>query len=158
MGPLAEPSPFAFPPTAPMLARFSASFSRNLSLLLMYISPRRFRAPIPPQLSYDFCFRRLCPSGSGDNGSWLRSTLSLPILSAPDVSDPLLDGLDGPPLLRRERRLIRPVESLPPGLLGSLGAVRDEKPLGGFDVRTTGGQAASSSRATSSSCNSLSDG
>jgi hypothetical protein len=160
VGPLAELSRFEFPPTAPMLARFfSASFSRNLSLLLMYIKPRWCRVPFLPQLSYDCCFFRPWGSALGERGSWLlRSMLSFPILSAPDVSEPLLDGRETPPLLRRERRPFRPDESRPPGLLGDLGAVRGDKPLGGLDVRTTGALAGSSSSGTSSSCNSFSDG
>jgi hypothetical protein len=80
------------------------------------------------------------------------------MLSAPDVSDPLLEGLETPPLLRRERRPFRPDESRALGLLGDLGAVKGDKPLGGLEVRTTGELAGRSSRGTSSSCKSLSDG
>jgi hypothetical protein len=80
--------------------------------------------------------------------------LGLPILSAPDVSDPRLEGR----LLARERRLFKPDVSRAPGLLGDLGEVKGVRPLGGLEVRTTGGLAGSSSRGTSSSCNCFSDG
>ena len=73
------------------------------------------------------------------------------MLSAPDVKDPLLEGRDTPPLLRRDRMLRNPVDSLAPGLLGDFGAVRVDRLLGSFDVRTTGGLAGSSSRGISSS-------
>jgi hypothetical protein len=162
VGPLTALSLFEFPPTAPVLARFfSASFSRSLSLLLMYIRPRWFR-PVAflPQLSKECCFLRLVPSARGESGSWLlRSMLSLPMLSAPDVSDPLLEGRETPPLLRRDRSPLRPVdESRAPGLLGDLGDVIGDKPLGGLEVRTTGALAGRSSRGTSPSGNSFSDG
>jgi hypothetical protein len=65
------------------------------------------------------------------------------------ADDPLDEGREV--LLRIKER--RPPEFSRLGLLGLLGdfaAVRGEKPLGGFEVRMTGGQAASSSRDTGS--------
>jgi hypothetical protein len=158
VGPFAE-SLFVFPPTVPMLDRFlSASFSRSLSLLLMYIRPRWCLEPFLPQVSNDCCFFRLWASEPGDKGSWLRSTLSLPMLSAADVSDPLLDGRETPPLLRRESRPFRPEDSRAAGLFGDLGAVRADKPLGGLEVRMTGALAGRSSKGPSSSWSCFRDG
>lgn len=85
----------------------------------------------------------------------------MPMLPAADASDPLLDGRDSlRPLLLPfpPNSVLNPVESLPLGLFGDLGAVSGENPLGGLAVLMTGGLAASSSRETSSSWRSFRDG
>jgi len=146
-----------FPPAAPMLALFFSASSRSLSLLLMYINPRWFLPCLLPQLSADFCFLTEFGSPTGEVGSDPRSMLSFPMLSIADVNDPLLEGRERPPLLLRESRLLRPDASRLLWLLGDLGAVSGDLPLGGFEVRTTGALAESSSRGKLS-CSSRSEG
>ena len=135
-----------FPPTAPTLARFLSSFSRNRSLELMYINPLWLRPVFLPQLSCDRC---LLNSGGGDAPATPRSMDRLPMLwvsASRDASDPFDDGLEA--LLRPLKMLFRPPF---PSRAGDLGAVRGEKPLGGLAVRMTGGLAASSLISASSS-------
>ena len=149
--------PLEPPPTAPTLARFrSRDLSRNRSLLLMYINPLLLRPVFLPQLSCERLFLRVLGSLRGD--AVLRSTLRFPMLSATDASEPLLDGRDAfrALLLLFLSNVLRP--ELPLGLFGDFGAVSGENPEGGFAVLMTGGLAGSSSRGTSSSCKSLSDG
>jgi len=129
------PRPLAAPPTAPTLARFfSNSFSRRRSLELMYMSPFWLRPCFLPQLSWDAC------RFNSKLGATPRSTDRLPMLwaSSRDPRDPLDDGRDE----------VRRIDLKPPlvSRTGDLGAVRGEKPDGGFAVRITGGLAASSSR------------
>lgn len=88
----------------------------------------------------------------------MRSTLRLPMLSAADPIDPLLEGRERPLLLPFLSNVLRPDASLPLGLLGDFGAVSGEKPEGGLAVLMTGGLAGSSSKGTSSSCRSSRDG
>src|SRR5262245_32869190 len=139
------PSPLGFPPTAPTLARFfSNSFSLSLSFELMYMRPLWLRACFLPQLSWDDCLR----------SSWLvfgatpLSMETFPMLWA-SSTEPLEDG----------RELLRSIDLKPAfSRTGDFGAVRGEKPEGGFAVRITGGLAASSSRDTPSSTFSSCDG
>src|SRR4051812_18296374 len=124
----AEAAVLAEPPTAPKLALLlSASFSRSLSLLLMYINPRGCRPDFLPQLSCECCFlSELLRSAPGDKASRVRSTLSLPMLSAPDANEPRLEGRESAPLLLLEIRLLRPDASRVPELFGDFGAVSEE--------------------------------
>lgn len=99
-----------------------------------------------PQLSTERCFLTWF-------GDWLgekrRSTEMLPTLcisASLEVHEPRDDGRDV--FLAPPRKLRRPLPSR------ALGAVRGEKPLGGFEVLITGEAAGNSSRSTASACDS----
>lgn len=148
---LASSPPLALAPD-PETTLFLSSLSLSRSLELMYISPFWDRTvDFLPQLSYD---RFLFTSGdeTGDNP---RSTERLPMLrtsASLDAHEPLDDG-------REEDLPLRKLRSPPLSRLsGDLGAVRGEKPLGGFAVLMVGGRAARSSKPASSSRNSASVG
>jgi hypothetical protein len=132
-------------PAAPGVTRFlSASVARNRSFELMYIKPLVFRPDFAPQLSYDCCW---CNSREG-GAEAPRSMEIFPTLlvSSCDEAEPLEEGREG-----RRRDLSPPEEMSRCGERVVLGAVKGEKPEGGFEVRMVGGLAGKSSRETFSS-------
>ena len=126
-------------------ARFlSSSFSLSRSLELMYISPLELRPVFLPQLSPEDL---LCSSGDGTTPG---SIDKLPILLASSLSlDPEEPREDGREELRRN---LSGLDSR------AFGEVNGEKPDGGFEVRMIGGLAASSSKDSSATPTSFSDG
>lgn len=148
---LASSPPLGLGPV-PEVTLFLSSLSLSRSLELMYINPFWDRTVVfLPQLSYDRC---LFTSGD-DTGDNPRSTERLPMLrtsASLDAHEPLDDGREDDLPLRKLRS--------PPlsRLSGDFGAVRGEKPLGGFAVLMVGGRAARSSKPASSSRSSASVG
>lgn len=119
------------------LARLRSS-ALNRSLEVIYFKRLCAWLVFLPQLSTDRCF--LTSTGEEPGVLKPRSMEIFPRLctsASLDADEPLEDGLEAFLPLRKLRK---------PPPVGDLGAVNEEKPLGGLAVFTTGGAAASSSR------------